>query len=474
MKRWARISLKILGGLVVGGGALWASWAAFNNRFADDAPRPVPEALRVPPAALPAERNAMYALLGMSAGGVDPQTAGLSRWALIASGPSKPEEPASTLSWPGSGANGVAKAWNCDAQTEDCIAVWSREAEGLRALLKAHAEIGQRCEAIAQTGMAIEEPLIEPVAEPKTRGDLMVVRGFNFAWRPAFNCLRWLQVRSVLASQAGDRAAMLGLVKQADALTVAMLEGTRSLTGVTVAGSMARRHWHLVTELAAHDPKAAPELRAMLRPMSPRATDVTRWIQTESRFNRRVMKELSCEDPNADLKTLTLDSPVRCESRFWAMPNATQHLFDEQWLQASALGAEGPLGLVDWKPNLESKMPLGLPRWRNSTGYFIAAVGMPGYVTYVRKQASVLLVNEAARVALAAADIAPAQRADWLKSQAMDARLRERLSIVDGQVVARPWDPIEGRTELRYAIPSGVTSAGNLTGSRTDSSPPRS
>lgn len=474
MKRWARVSLKILGGLVVGGGALWASWAAFNNRFADDAPRPVPEALRVPPAALPAERNAMYALLGMTAGGLDPQTAGLSRWAVIASGPNKPEEPAATLKWPTSGADAASKVWHCDAQKEDCVAVWSREAEGLRAILKTHAEIGRRCEAIAQTGMAVEELLIEPVVEPKTRGDLMVARTFNPSWSPAAHCLRWLQVRSVLASQAGDRAAMLGLVKQADALTVAMLEGSRSLTGVSVAGSMARRHWHLVTELAAHDPKAAPELRAMLRPMSPRATDVTRWIQTESRFNRQVMKEMFCEDPDADLTKLGLETPVHCKSGFWAMPNATQHLFDEQWLQASALSAQGPLSLLDWKPSLESKMPLGLPRWRNSMGFVLASVATPVYASHARKQASTMLVNEAARVALASADIAPAQRADWLKSQSMDARLRERLSIVDGQVVARPWDPIEGRTELRYAIPSGVTSAGNVTGSRTDSSPPRS
>ncbi|KAI1698401.1 putative acyl-CoA dehydrogenase fadE25 [Ditylenchus destructor] len=146
------------------------------------------------------------------------------------------------------------------------------------------------------------------------------------------------------------------------------------------------------------------------------------------------------------------------------MPNATQHLFDEQWLQASALSAQGPLSLLDWKPSLESKMPLGLPRWRNSMGFVLASVATPVYASHARKQASTMLVNEAARVALASADIAPAQRADWVKSQSMDARLRERLSIVDGQVVARPWDPIEGRTELRYAIPSGVTSAGERHG----------
>lgn len=474
MKRWARVTLKVTGGLVLGVATLAAAWAAFNNRLADDAPRPVPEALRLPADTLPAERNAYYDLLGLNAGAVggDPHAEGLSRWTRWANGTYDQPESPSPLKWPGEGRDEAARAWQCDAQTQDCVATWTREADGLRALVKAHADIGARCEAIARPGMAIEEPLVAPIADPKTRRDLYASRVFTPAFRPAMECLRWLQVRSALAAQAGDRAAMLGFVQQADALTVATLEGMRTLIGVTISGSMAQRHWRVVTDLAARDPKAVPALRAMLRPLTPRAVDPSRWIRTESTFGRTMLLELSCEDPDAAPATLTLDTPIRCRPpSFWSMPNATQHLYDEQWLQASALAAEGPLGLVDWTPRVASAMPLGLPRWRNTVGYVLAAVGTPGYAQYGRRQASVLLFNEAARLALAAGEVAPERRVAWLNAQPMDARLRERLSIADGHVVVRPWQPVDRQTELRYAIPSGVTSAGNVPGSRTDPSP---
>lgn len=473
MQRWARVTLKILGGLLLGVVTLAAAWAAFNNRLVDDAPRPVPEALRVPAASLPPERNAAFALLGLAEAGDDPHAAGLRRWAAMDAG-AIASLPASPRKWPSTDARiPASKAWHCDTQTTDCVAVWTQEAEALRALTAAHADIGRRCEAVARTGMAIDEPMITPAAEPTTAGELYIRRATLLPWQTTVNCLRWLLVRSALAGQSGDRTAMLAYVKQADALTGAMLDGTNTLIGVNVAGAMARRHWRVVTELAALYPAAAPELRATLRPISARATDPSRWIRTEANFGREAVREYACMDLGADTSAMSDDSSLHCERRFWAMPNATQHLLDAYWLQAEARSGGGALNMLDWQPDPAADWVLGFP-WRNSIGGTLVAVAAPAFPGYVRRQASLLLLNEAARLALAAGDVEPAKRAAWLSQQPMDARLRERLAIDGDQVVARLWEPVSSQDTLRYRIPPGATSAATVTGSTPDPSPTKS
>lgn len=322
--------------------------------------------------------------------------------------------------------------------------------------------------------MEIEEPLITPVAELKKAGDLYVQRATLLPWSSTVNCLRWLHVRSALAGQSGDRTAMLTFIKQADALTVSMLDGTRTLIGVNVAGAMARRHWRVVTDLATRYPAASPELRAMLRPLSTQAIDASRWIQTEAAFGRESVREIACADLDLDPSKVSPDSPLHCEPRFWAMPNATQHLLDEHWLQAQALTVHGPLDMLAWDPDLMAGRPLGLPVWRNSIGHMLVAVGVPGYTVYVRKQASLMLLNEAARLALAASAVESVRRSAWLSQQAMDARLRERLAIDGDHVVARVWEPVSSQDTLRYRIPPGATSAASVTGSNPDPSPSKS
>lgn len=473
MKRWTRAALKVLGGLLLGVVTLAASWAAFNNRLVDDAPRPVPEALRVPAPTLPPESNAVFALLGLAEAGDDPHAAGLRRWAAMDAG-AIASLPASPRKWPSSDARQPAsKTWNCDTQTTDCVTVWTQEADVLRALTAAHADIGRRCEAVAQTGMAIDEPMITPSAELKTAGQLYIRRATLLPWQTTVNCLRWLHVRSALAGLSGDRTAMLSFVEQADALTGAMLAGTNTLIGVNVAGAMARRHWRVVTDLAALYPAAASELRSTLRPMSARAADTSRWIRTEANFGREAVREYACMDLGADASAMPADRPFHCEPRFWAMPNATQHLLDNYWLQAEAKSGGGALNMLDWAPDPSADWALGFP-WRNSIGGTLVAVAAPGFPPYVRKQASLMLLNEAARLALAVGEVEPAKRVAWLSGQPMDARLRERLAIDGDQVVARVWEPVSGQATLRYRIPPGATSAAPVTGSHPDPSPPKS
>ncbi len=329
MKRWARVTLKILGGLLLGVVTLAAAWAAFNNRLVDDAARPVPEALRVPASTLPAKDNAMFGLLGLEAAGEDPHTEGLPAWARIEAGRFD-EIPPLPRSWPSSSGDKSARAWQCDAQTQDCVAVWTREEDGLR------------------------------------------------------------------------------------------------------------------------------------------------WIQTEANFGREAVREMACSDLGADPARIAPDDPLHCVPQIWAMPHATQHLLDEQWLRARTLADGGILALLAWDPDLMAARPWGLPVWRNSIGHMLVAVGSPGFTLYVRKQASLLLLNEAARLALAAGDVEPSKRAAWLTQQPMDARLRERLAIDGDHVVARVWEPVSSQDTLRYRIPHGATSAATVTGSHPDPSPSKS
>jgi hypothetical protein len=474
MKRWTRVMLKVLGGLLLGVVTLAAAWAAFNNRLVDDAPRPVPEVLRVPPASMPAERNAFFALIGLTGVDDDPQAEGLKRWAVIDAGAIDVREPPAPRRWPSSAARSpVTDAWQCDGQTQDCVAVWTREAAGLRALIDAHADIGRRCEAVARPGMVLEEPMITPRAELKTAADSYSRRASGLQWQAPVNCLRWLEIRAALAGQSGDTAAMLGFVRQAEALSGAMLAGTRTLIGIGVSGAMARIHWRVVTDLAARHPAAGPDLRAVLRPLPAQALDASVWIRSESQFGRESIREIACIDEGVNPYAAPSATPLRCEPQFWAMPHATQHLMDAQWEEAQAKAGEGPLTLLDWQPDLASRWVLGVP-WRNSIGGMLVSVGASSYPHYARKQASLMLLNEAARLALAAGTVEPAKRAAWLSEQPMDARLRERLSVDGDHVVARLWGRVANEDTLRYRIPSGATSAATVTGSTPDPTPSKS
>ena len=472
MKRWARVALKILGGLLLGVVTLAAAWAAFNNRLVDDAPRPVPEALRVPAMTLPPERNSFFGLMGLGMAGDDPQAEGQRRWAVIDEGRIPAQELTSPRSWP-STASAAGEAWQCDAQTQGCIEVWARNAEGLRTLMEAHGDIGRRCEAVARPGMAVEEPTLTLREPLKIAGDSYIRRGMIFHALPPLNCQRWLQIRAALAALQGDEAGMLGFARQADALTTAMLQGSRSLIQVQIASVMARRHWRVMTDLVARHPDSAPALRAMVAPLPAQALDASTWIRTESQYGRETIREMYCLGGSVDPQMEEPETPLVCEPRFFAMPNATQHLMDETWMRAQAMASSGPLDLLSWEPQLSSRWWFGAP-WRNSVGGLLASVSEPAYALYFRKQASLLLLNEAARLALAASAVDPAKRAAWLSQQAMDARLRERLAIDGDDVVARVWEPVSSQDTLRYRIPPGATSAATVTGSNPDPAPSKS
>ncbi|RZI58531.1 MAG: hypothetical protein EOP37_15370 [Rubrivivax sp.] len=472
MKRWARVMLKLLGGLLLGVVTLAAAWAAFNNRLVDDAPRPVPEALQVPAPTLPQEQNAFFALIGLGMSGDDPQAEGQRRWAMIDEGRVPAQELTAPRSWP-STTSAVGKVWQCDVQTQDCLGEWAREAQGLRALMDAHADIGRRCEAVARPGMAVEEPTLTPRENLKIASDSYVRRAEIFHSSPPLNCQRWLQIRAALAGLQGDATGMLTFARQADALTTAMLQGSRSLIQVQIAGTMARRQWRLLTDLAFRYPGSASALRTMVGPLPAQALDASNWIRTESQYGRETVREASCLSDSADPQMEEPGTPLVCESRFFAMPNATQRLMDETWMRAQAMAAAGPLALLSWEPQLSSRWWFGAP-WRNSVGGLLVSVSEPAYGIYFRKQASLLLLNEAARLALAAGDVEPTKRAAWLSQQPMDARLRERLAIDGDHVVARVWEPVSSQDTLRYRIPSGVTSAATVTGSHPDPSPTQS
>lgn len=475
-QRWVRVTVKALAGLVLVLATVWAVWALFNSRWTDAPPQPQPEALRMLPPTLAPERNAMFAVMALKApAGLDPQAEGQRRWQLIEDAQPTAARAAyaePSLQWPMDAASAPAAVkdeWRCHAEERDCVAAWSAQAEALSGLVAQAGLIGQRCEALAQPGVRMEEPLSTPRARLETAADRFLIRD-RIGTAAAVDCQRWMHLRAVLASRSGDLDTMLQRLDRSEALTSAMLEGARSLPGALIAGAMARRHWAVVTGLAARHPALSSRLAQRLKPLPTAALD-SRWIRAEASFNREALREIGCGvvPPGAAPEA----TPAHCERPAWFQINATQQLMDARWLEALTFARGGPLKLLEWNTQRDPDWALGFP-FRNSTGEVIAAVAFPGYDLYVRQQASLLLLNEAARLALAAHAVAPEERAAWLARQPIDARLLDRLRIDGDAVVARIWATPRYPEPQRYPIPPDARRAGRSTGSDPGPSTSRS
>lgn len=448
-------SLRLLLGLVVALAALVLAWLASNNRWVDAAPAPVPEALRLQESRLPVQRNGFFALLGLDAAeGVDPAVEGLQRWR----DPHAPRA-AAALRWPGRDGR-ASPVWNCSSDRDDCAVHWRREAAALTELIRSHASLGARCEKLAMPSFEMEEQLARPRTELRVPSDqytanMPAPHGVN-----AIGCLRWAQVQAVLAEQRGEPMNALANLQRADQLMRALLRGSRSLAGASIAWNAAALQGQLVTAMAAANPALLPEFAGLLQALPEEARDPSFWIASEAFFARQVNRELGlgCSVEHADATT-TPGARLQCSPGLTFMPNATQELMDSQWQQALTMARGDVLNLLDWQPQPQGVRVLGMA-WRNSIGHLLVDVAMPAYQSYPRRQANVLLQHEAARLALAAAAQAPAQRSAWLAQQkGIAPRLLERLQIDGDHVLARGWSAAgdEQRT-YRYPIPNRLES----------------
>lgn len=451
MRKNLALTIKWTGRLLLALLLLGLAWLAFNNRWVDAAPAPVPEALRLPEPGLPPGSNGFFALIGLDAAeGADPAAVGLRRW-------NAPHEPmaAGRLRWPGRDGR-ASPAWTCSTERQDCIEHWRRESSALTELLRVHASLGARCERLAAPGLVIEELLPQPRAELRVLSDQYVAQAPAPHALNASDCLRWLQVQAVLAEQRGDMASMLAQLRRADRLVTALLRGSRSLTGSWLAWTAAGEQARLVARMASARPARLPELAALLPPLPAEARNPGLWIAAESFVQRQVNRELGLGCAPERVQTaVTLDTRLVCSPMLAFLPNATQQLLDAQWQQGLTQARGDVLNLLDWQPQASGRRVMGMA-WRNSIGHWLVDTSAPMYQGYAYHQANFLLQHEAARLALAAASQPSPQRPAWLAAQKdTDPRLLARLQFDGDDLVARGWSAagVEPPSH-RYPIPT--------------------
>lgn len=475
MKKIAITTLKGLGwtllGLLVTLVLLLAAWLASNNRWVDErVSDAVPPALQLPPVTLAPEQNGYYTLIGLTApSGQDPNLDGQRRVArdaarvglsvselAAANAAEKAADQAPRLSWPTETPGTPASAWNCHGDREDCTARWLAQADALQVLQRQHAELGARCEALADGGMALQEVLPRPAAELKTTTDQYAGRAL-----PPFQnwtyCGRWLRLSAVLAQGRGDTAALRQALKRSQAYSRGLLMNSGTLIASSISWRVATDHWHTVTDLAARQPALAAELALLLEPLPPQASDASRWMVHEAYFGRQVNRELgmACRPGGLPLDEMGwLDRQMSC-SGLGFMPRSTQQQMDQQWLQAMDRAHGGPLALVDWTPEPAPGLRIGGVAWRNSIGSMLVELSGGMYERYGRSQSDLLLNHRAALLALQSAAHPPAERAAWLAAQPMDERLRARIRLEGDQLLVDPWHSTASQPRpIRYPLPA--------------------
>lgn len=424
MTRYFVWALKCLACLIAGLLLLVAAWFASNNRWVDARPAAVPAALVLADAQLPNARNGFFALLELDA-------------------PSAADQAAS-LAWPKSNTPG----WHCKASFEDCMALAPDQAAALGQVLQAHAEIGARCEALASAGFEFNERLPEPSMQMQMAADQYGVKQHAVHAKNAGQCARWLRAQTALALQRGDLAAASQGLARSAALTQGLLAGSHSLMANLIAWRLAQDHWQAVVVVAAAQPALAPHLHALILPLPAAAQDPARWIAAEAQTGRQQLRDL-------DRGCAPAHKPD-CKPSLLAMPEATEQLFNAYWLKVLSQAAGSPLNLLDWPRPAGDGRLFGLA-WRNTASQILLDIAASAHDDYAQKQADLLLQHQAARLALQAAELAPAQRSPaWLAGQPIAAGLRERLQLEGGHVVAQGWvrDPLTDKAaRVSYPIP---------------------
>ena len=436
VRKMALNALKGLGWLALAVLLLALAWLASNNRWVDARSDAVPSALQVPAVTLPDERNGFFALLGLDAPeGADPAQTGRQRWASGELGQAAPDR----LRWPQPKPGDAAASWNCRAADDDCTARWREQTLALQTLMKQHATLGRRCEALADPGFVMDEPLRQPRAEIMKPADQYVVLAI-LPTSGLVQCARWLRLQAVLAQQRVDATALQVALQRSQRLVNGLLSGSRSLTTTLIAWRIAEDHWRMLAALSARQPALTAELIGLAAPLPAEARDASRWIVSEAFSGRQIIRELGLSWREGGLESPLENGMERALNRagFGFMPRATQQLADQHWLSALEAARAGPLALIGWP--LPQKERLFDFAWYNTVGHLLMDVGWSSYADYARRHADLLLHHQAVLLALQGASCPPALRAVWLADQAMDEPMRARIRL-DGtqQLVVSPW-----------------------------------
>ena len=430
MKRWARRTLKGLGLMVFVPALLVLAWLAFNNRWVDAAPQPVPERLRVAAATVPADRNIFFALIGIDED--EPMAAGQARWVAQQH---EGKDGRTHKPWDS------RAPWGCGSKPDTCLEQWMAQPEALAAQLQADQARGQRCAALAAAGQDFEELMLEVTANAGT-----VNASLSPHVSAASRCTRWLLASAVVTAQRGQAADSMQRLKQADRLVRMQLVGSHTLVSHAIAWHAARLQWLTIATLVARHPAwaaaQADTLAALLQPLPEQALSAERWIAAESRFGRAVMSSISgnCTLPTPHEKGSIVARSWGCAIDKIYMPQATQQEADASWLRKLAQNDQIAMRAPQ-QPRFDDQDDGSAYRWRNTVGHILVHVGQSSWNGYPKNQADVELLRQAAALTFRMAAVPAAERPGWLARQPLDADLRGRIRLGDDgrQLLVRRW-----------------------------------
>lgn len=468
----------LIGAVPVGLMAVCTAWLLSNQD--DTAPRARPAALLLPGPTLADDRNAFFALVGLSAeAGRDAAAVGHALWQvnLQRAALTQPERIGAAgyaeMNRRDADALGTAlpavtgAPLFCKATSGGCVAEWLAQPEALVVQRQQMAVQGARCDALLPPGTGFEERLPTPLNYAANMAPHL---------RGALDCSRWWRSGAVLAWQQGQLHQTSALLQRANHLDAALLAGGQSLVANLVASGMARDTQATVAMLTMRDPSLAAQLAPLLQTVSEagQVAAAKRWIASESAFQQVAMTELAqCMDPALAPMQPPMGWAARqrqklegwqCRNRVGFMPERNKALTDDFWAGiTTALDGGLPAAIKHIDRQSELAVERGW-QWRNTIGQMLQVVAVPAYKHYFRRAADLSLHSEAAALALAATAqrVPAAERAAWTQRQPMSATLRERLRWDEsGQgFTVRTWledgsrSPIEPRHAIRFAWPA--------------------
>jgi len=412
------------------------AWLAFNGRWADAAPQPVPPELLPLAVTLAPADNAFFDGQGLRAPeGESPNAWGRRAWLGETSGSDK------LLVVP------TGDDWSCRAGRDDCLARWRASAARLTAQMAGARTFGERCKALADK-TAFQEPAPARRPRPVDGKPYEAVPLPQFS--PLTTCMRWLQVEAVLAPDV--RQAEVAWTR-ADALLRLFSSGTQTLIGQAVAWSWVTRLQQLLAQWSAERPAGYVLPSAWQAPLPARLLRPRAWMAAESHWQRETTADLREHGE----QMFSMD-PGWLQS--WAgrhslgyLPELTAQQTAAYWLADLRLfgDLQGPAlaQAVRGKPETSPSWWDYLS-WRNTVGHILVEVARPHYEAYALRQADLVLHQAALDLSQALNTVPAVDRAAWWARQALNAGLRERLSLEGDAVLIRTW---RGETDKDYAAP---------------------
>lgn len=477
--RWPLGGLAALLLLIV---AVALAWVLSN--LSDAKPQALPPELAVAPPALPDERNAAWALIGLDAApGRDAAQAGRALWRhqvalgslplLIDEGQRRAHQQAEqSLAGDRIKSRFEGPPLACPEDVGACVSVWLANPAAVAAQRAPLAEFGRRCEALVDAGFGFEEPL------PPAAVALRVLPSHDLI---AAHCMTWFRSGAAQSLAAGQRGQAVAQLARADTLWRGLYAGSRTLSGQMLALRLAQRSLDTLATLAAHDAALAPALLPLLAPPPDALALIRRWVPVESSARDAAFDDIanSCLVA-ADVQSLPARSWLQnsadalerwlCRHHIGLQPERTKQRGHDQWLSLlSGLqqGVEARLreriAQAGASSAPDSPWWSGLT-WVNTQGSLLIDLGSAAYEGYLPRHADLALRHEVVRllVSAQAQGVPAAERAAWSARQDLGANLRERLSWADGgrTMIVRTWaedsarpGPVARRDAIRISWP---------------------